>query len=49
MSTATRGNDQRAIVHPDTDWTGFLTGIGKETLAQQWCSATSSNDLTYFD
>jgi hypothetical protein len=30
MSTATRGNDQRAIVHPDTDWTGFLTGIGRK-------------------
>jgi len=49
MSTATRGNDQQTIVHPDTDWTGFLTGLGQETLAQQWCSATSSNDLTYFD
>jgi len=49
MSTATRGNDQQTIVHPDTDWTGFLTGLGQEILAQQWCSATSSNDLTYFD
>jgi len=33
MSTATRDNDQRAIVHPGTDWTGFLTGLGQEILA----------------
>jgi hypothetical protein len=45
----TRGNDQQAIVHPQTDWTGFLTGLRQENLAQRWCSAKSSNDLTYFD
>lgn len=33
MSTATRDNDQRTIVHPGTDWTGFLTGLGQEILA----------------
>ena len=49
MSTATRGNDQQAIVYPETDWTGILTGLGQEILAYRWCSATSSNDLTYFD
>ena len=33
-----RGNDQQVIVHAKTDWTGFLTGLGHETLRQGWCS-----------
>jgi hypothetical protein len=49
MSTAARGNDQGASGHPGTDWTGFLTGLGQETLAHRWCSAESCNDLTDFD
>jgi hypothetical protein len=49
MSTATRDNDQRTIIYPETDWAGFLTGLGQEILAQQWCRATSRNGLTYFD
>ena len=44
-----RGNDQQVIVHAKTDWTGFLTGLGHETLRQGWCSPQSSNDHTSFD